>query len=323
MSNYQKISKNIHEVIINNPDTIGGELTWLNITDPGKSEIQYLRQSARHNFSLAHLQASSTKATAQRPLVERGSDYLFLILHFPVMRNGSIFSTEIEFFIGKDYVVTLHENIKVLNDFFSICKKDGERLLSTKHESTAVLLYEILERLMINTYQILDSMNISINNVEKLIFDQQTKKAVSDILFLRRNIISTRRIMQSHKNIIKKLTQTETELVDDHEIRKYYFTLLELSKRIWESLENQKEMIEVLNSTNESLMNYNMNDIMKTLTIFSVIVFPLTLFAAIFSMKIENGMPLIDTPHGFWIIIGLMFIGGSSMLLFFKKKKWL
>jgi magnesium transporter len=166
-------------------------------------------------------------------------------------------------------------------------------------------------------------MNISINNVEKLIFDQQTKKAVSDILFLRRNIISTRRIMQSHKNIIKKLTQTETELVDDHEIRKYYFTLLELSKRIWESLENQKEMIEVLNSTNESLMNYNMNDIMKTLTIFSVIVFPLTLFAAIFSMKIENGMPLIDTPHGFWIIIGLMFIGGSSMLLFFKKKKWL
>ncbi|MBU4216448.1 magnesium transporter CorA family protein [Candidatus Parcubacteria bacterium] len=323
MSNYQKISKNIHEVTIDNPNTVGGELTWLNITDPGKAEIQFLRQSKKHNFSLAHLQASSTKATAQRPLVEKGSDYLFLILHFPVMRNGSIFSTEIEFFIGKDYVVTLHENIKVLNDFFSICKKDGERLLSTKHESTAVLLYEILERLMVDTYQVLDKMNISINNVEKLIFEQETKKAVSDILFLRRNIISTRRIMQSHKNIIKKLTQPETDLVEDAEVRKYYFTLLELSKRIWESLENQKEMIEVLNSTNESLMNYNMNDIMKTLTIISVIVFPLTLFAAIFSMKVENGMPFLTTPYGFWFIIGLMVIGGLSMLLFFKKKKWL
>lgn len=323
MSNYKKISKNIHQVTIDNPNTNGGELTWLNITDPGKNEIQYLRQSEKHNFSLAHLQASSTKAIAQRPLVERSGDYLFLILHFPVMRNGSIQSTEIEFFVGKDYVVTLHENIKVLNDFFSVCKKDGERLLSTKHESTAVLLYEILEKLMTDTYQILDSMSISINNVEKLIFNQETKKAVSDILFLRRNIISTRRIMQSHKNIIKKLTQAETDLVDDAEIRKYYFTLLELSKRIWESLENQKEMIEVLNSTNESLMNFSISDVMKTLTIFSVIIFPLTLFAAIFSMKIESGMPLIHTANGFWIIIGIMAIGASLMLLFFKKKKWL
>jgi magnesium transporter len=129
--------------------------------------------------------------------------------------------------------------------------------------------------------------------------------------------------MQSHKNIIKKLTQTETELVDDAEIRKYYFTLLELSKRIWESLENQKEMIEILINTNESLMNFNISDVMKTLTIFSVIVFPLTLFAAIFSMKLENGMPFHNTPYNFWIIIGLMLIGGLVMLLFFKKKKWL
>jgi magnesium transporter len=323
MSNYKKISKNIHQVNIDNPNTIGGELTWLNITNPGKTEIQYLRQNKKYNFALVHLQASSTKATAQRPLVEKNNDYLFLILHFPIMRNGSIISTEIEFFIGKDYVVTLHDNIKTLNDFFSTCKKDGERLLSTKYESTAILLYEILEKLMNDTYQILDSMNITMKNVEKLIFEQETKKAVSNILSLRRNIINTRSIMQSHKNIIKKLTQTETELVDDAEIRKYYFTLLELSKRIWESLENQKEMIEILNNTNESLMNFNISDVMKTLTIFSVIVFPLTLFAAIFSMKLENGMPFHNTPYNFWIIIGLMLIGGLVMLLFFKKKKWL
>ena len=323
MSNYEKISKNIHQVTIDNPETVGGALTWLNITDPGKNEIQFLRQSEKHNFSLAHLQASSTKATAQRPLVERGGDYLFLILHFPVMRNGTIYSTEIEFFVGKDYVVTLHENIKVLNDFFSICKKDGERLLSTKHESTAVLLYEMLERLMTDTYQILDSMSISINNVEELIFNQETRKAVSDILSLRRNIITTRRIMQSHKNIIKKLTQPETNLVDNPEFHKYYFTLLELSKRIWESLDNQKEMIEVLNSTNESLMNYSINDVMKTLTVFSVIILPLTLFSGIFGMNTLDGMPFLNNPYGFEIIIGGMTAIALIMILFFKKKKWL
>jgi magnesium transporter len=94
------------------------------------------------------------------------------------------------------------------------------------------------------------------------------------------------------------------------------------SKRIWETLDNQKEMVEVLNNTNESLLNGQMTDIMKTLTIFSVIVFPLTLLAAIFGMKTKE-MPLIDQPGSFWIIIGIMIICSLAMLAFFKRKKWL
>jgi magnesium transporter len=129
--------------------------------------------------------------------------------------------------------------------------------------------------------------------------------------------------MQNHKNIIKKLIEFDTNLVKEKDIKKYYFQLLDLSKRIWESLENQKEMVEVLNSTNESMLNYHISDIMKTLTIFSVIVFPLTLFAAVFGMNTVDSMPFVNSPFGFWYIVGIMLVASLLMLLFFERKNWL
>ena len=82
-------------------------------------------------------------------------------------------------------------------------------------------------------------------------------------------------------------------------------------------------MVEALEYTNDSKLSYKMNDVMKTLTIFSVILFPLTLLAAIFGMNITHGMPFVDNENGFWIIIGFMVLGTVGMFGFFKKKRWI
>lgn len=321
MKNYSKISKNIQELIIDNPKR-PNKIFWININNPGFKEIEYLRKS--YNFNLMHLHASSAKTFSQRPMVSVGTGYIFVILHFPYFDNGNILAGEIEFFISRDYLITLHNNnINALNDFFNLCKKDKESLISYEYESSTILLYEILDRLISNCYLLLDKSSIAITEAEKSIFEQEQKKAVTHILQLRRNIINFRKVMQSHKNIIKKLIDTESDVFPDEKNKLFYFRLIENTKRIWEILENQKDMIEVLNSTNESLLNYKISDIMKTLTIFSVIVFPLTLLAAIFGMNTMNGMPFINTPQGFWIIIGIMTTASLFMLLFFEKKKWL
>ena len=87
-------------------------------------------------------------------------------------------------------------------------------------------------------------------------------------------------------------------------------------------LDNQNEMIEVLNNTNESLTNNQMNMIMKTLTMFSVIVFPLNLLAAVFGMN-TIVTPLVEHPYGFWIIVAMMLLGTTFMLGIFKYKRWI
>lgn len=334
MSTYKKISKNIQQVIIDNPRT-NNKLVWLNISNAGKSEIEYLRKN--YNFKLAHLQASSSKATSQRPLAERDKDYFFMILHFPIFQQmahestdqrvevmNNIIGAEIEFFIGHGFLITLPTSqIDPLNEFFNLCKKDENSTLAYKYESSAILLYELLEKLIIYTYSLLDRNSIAVAQAEEVIFSQQQKKAASLILTLRHNIINIRKIMQGHKNIILKLMQLESSIIPADQIKKYYNGLIEHTKRIWEILENQREMIEVLYDTNESLLNYRLNNIMKTLTIFYVIFLPLSLLAGIFGMNTTNGMPFMHNSHGFSIVIGIMIFSCLGMLLFFEKKKWL
>lgn len=78
----------------------------------------------------------------------------------------------------------------------------------------------------------------------------------------------------------------------------------------------------VLHETNESILSNKLSNIMKILTMFSVIVFPLTLFASIWGMNVEN-MPLVGHQQDFWVLIGMMGIGTFLMLMIFKMKKWI
>ncbi len=320
MPSSQKISSKIELVTINNPGT-PNILEWFNVVNAGKNEIEFLRK--KFNFDFQHLKASSALSSSQRPLLSNAGDYIFLILHFPTLNNGAIHINEIEFFIGHGYMVTIHNNnLPSLNNLFSLAKKNPESLYSYHLDSSAILLSEILDRLIQSTYEILDQNGKAIDSVEELIFSDDRNSAIGDILQLRHNLINIRKIMQNHKNILKKLKEVESSIVPDKEVKDRYADLIEHSIRIWETLENQREMTEVLNATNESLINRQLNYIMKTLTVISVITFPLTLLAAIFGMNARH-MPFVEGPYGFYIIISLMTLLSFFMLIFFYRKNWL
>ena len=320
MANYKKITDRIEELTIDNPRT-PEQLKWVNIINAGKNEIDYLRKN--FNFNLVHLKASAASVSFQRPQIFRGPDYLFLVLHFPVLKDDKIIAGEVDFFVGHGFLITVNNNnLKALSSFFSLGKKSPDSLVSFSLESSAILLYEILGHLLDGCYQLLDENSIDLDGVEDLIFSGDQKKSVTRILTVRRNIVNVRKIMQNHKNILQQLSIMESSLVEKPAIKKYYASLVEHTKRIWETLDNQKEMVEVLNNTNESLLNDRMTSIMKTLTIFSVIVLPLNLLAGTFGMNAKY-MPLVNHPLGFWMIVAIMFSCSLIMLFIFERKKWL
>ncbi len=320
MGNYKKLAGNIERLLIDNPKT-DYSLAWLNVVDAGRKETDYLRKE--YQFNLDHLRASVATVFSQRPMVAEENGYLFLILHFPTFFKGRIIAGEIEFFIGHGYLVTLHnDNIPALGELFNEAKRDADILLSYTTESSSTLLYEILDRLLNSCYSLIDQNSLAIEEVENMIFEQHQKDAVAKILNLRRNIINIRKIMQNHKNILQKLMSMKSSLVPPDSLKVQYGKLVEHSKRIWEMLDNQKEMVEVLNDTNESLLNDRMNNIMKTLTLVSVTLYPLTLMAGIFGMNAKY-MPFVDGHFGFWIILLLMAASSGVMLWYFRKKNWL
>ena len=315
MKNLEQISKKISLLTIDNPRN-PHKIQWYNINNPGKNEIKFLKQ--KFDFKEKHLEASLSTISAQRPMIFQEEKYFFIILHFPISNNNKVIPGEIEFFFSHGYIITLHDgNIKTLNDFFEFCKKDSIFLESYNLESSAVLLYEILEKLVQDSYVLLDKNNIEINELEKKIFESNQEKVTSQLLILKRNIINIRRIVQNHKNIMKQLTEMKSRVLSEEQIMKYYGILAEHCQRIWEFSENQKDIINSLQNTSESISNNKTNNIMKTLTVISAILMPLNLIATILGMNLEPG----DKP--FIITISSMIIIAIILMIFFKKKKWL
>ncbi len=298
-------------------------LRWINIIDASKGEIDFLR----NNFKFHPLDLEDCLTSGQRPKIEKYEDYIFLVLIFPVYNHKTreIEPSEIDFFISQDYIVTVHDsNLPPINEICSACQNDKIKKEKYLKQGSAYLLYEILNKLLCYCYPMLDHMSIDIHTIEKQIFAGYERKMLSELLITRRNITDYRKIMQAHKNTLKKLSNVLRNHTIEIKPRMiiYFNDLIELSKEIWDHLETFKESIEALQQTNESLISNRLNDIMKTFTTLSVIIFAMTLVATTFGIGAED-TPLVNMKLSFWIIVFLLMAVAGTMWQFFKKKKFL
>jgi magnesium transporter len=323
MSKYRKISSRIQELIISNPKA-ASSIRWLNIINPGKEELDFLRKLKKYGFDFRDLRSSYSQIQAERPSIEKRGNYFFLIFNFPVFHDDEIIAAEIDFFIAHGLLITLHDGrLKIFNDFFNTARKDDSSLSVRELPSAAVLLGEILKMLINDCYAILDKNSQKINELEKMIFSGRQKESVAETLSLERNIINLRRIMISHKNILKKMIEMKSSIIPSSILTNIYARLVEQVKQVWELSESQKETINALRETNESLLDFHTNNIIKTLTIVSVIFTPLMFIVSLLTMSVNKGMPFVEMPNGFWLVSLGLFIIGLFMLVFFAKKKWL
>lgn len=128
--------------------------------------------------------------------------------------------------------------------------------------------------------------------------------------------------MQVHKTVINKLINKSDKFFSAGQLKLYFANLIELTNDVWDALENLRHTIEALEKTNNSLISFRLNDIMKILTIISITVLPVTLIASVFGMRVQ-GVPIISLPYSFWIIISLMAISCLGLLSYFKRKMWM
>ncbi len=309
---------------IKNIDFVTG-LRWVCIDATEQKQIDWLKQ----NFAFNELDLTDCLPSSQRPKLTEYDDYIFMILQFPHYSSatGEIEASEIDFFIGRNFLITVHNNqLPPINELFR--KYNAKKKKETGNhlgEHPAVLLYEILNDLLHYCFPILNHINQDIDAVETRIFNIDHNKIdiIREIMRIKHNIVYFRKAMQAHKSIIQKLINRSEKLFATHKLQVYYNNLVNHTKDIWDFLENYKDTINALHETHESLVSQHLNQIIKTLTIFSVVVFPLTLFASVFGMNTIDSMPFINSPYGFWFIIAIMILAMLGMISYFKHKKWI
>ncbi|MFA7653737.1 MAG: magnesium transporter CorA family protein [Candidatus Magasanikbacteria bacterium] len=297
-------------------------LMWVDVSKQGVKELAEIQK----RFGFSEQDIKESLPPYQRPKIVKHLDYYFMVLHFPIFDRDTkrLSFTEVDFFLSGSCLVTIHSSqLHVIEMFFTECRKNIEKQ-NEYFQGTAVhILFELVSRLLDSIFPILLHVNEDINFVDKKLFSQTPSRAMAEeILRLKTNVVTFRRTMQGHRTVLERLIMYSGHDLDVGSFQSYINNLREFTNEIWHMLESQKESINALHETNESLVNLRTNQVMKTLTIISVVTFPLTLFVAWTDVK-AGGNFFSVIPGGFWLVTALMIIGGLSMVYSFKKKDWL
>ena len=296
-----------------------GELTWINIERPTEKETEYLAQ----NYPFHPLDLDDCLSRIQRPKIDEYKDYLFLVFHFPVFSKEARATTpsQLSVFIGQKYLITLHKGeLKPLVKLFKECQIDEESRREVFGQGSSYLLYRIVDRLVDYCLPILNKIVDNIESVEDNIFSDRIRDTVKEISILRRDIISFRRIIWPMRAVIGSL-EPKLRRFAKMDMAVYFGDTVDHVDKIWDALDEYKEVIEGLNDTHNSLATHRTNEVMRMLTIIGTILLPLIVVASIYGMNIP--LPFQNSNFALLLlfIVTLVVIGG--MLYFFRRQRWI
>jgi magnesium transporter len=304
-----------------------GGVTWAHLLAPTAREAQLLAS----RFGWHPLDIEDVLSRRQRPKIDvypgdedGNGGYLFGVLHFPVYDKsvGRLNAGELDFFLGRDYLVTLPSvelrPVSLLFRRAAESEEFGEQLLS---RGSGRLMYEVLDDLYDYCFPILDKIGFKLEQIDEEIGSGEgAKELVRDIHRVKQEIISYRKIIKPQRPTLR-LLERSIERVFPEDLELYFDDIVDASERIWDLLDNYKEVVEALEDTNESLISHQQNDILYVLTIFLVVLTPLTFITGFFGMNVH--FPGFNGWDAFFASLGFMVATVVGMLAFFRWKRWL
>jgi len=297
-----------------------GNLNWVNIESPTKQETEYLAQ----NYPFHPLDLDDCLSRIQRPKMDEYKDYLFLVFHFPVFNKeaGVTTRSQISVFIGQNYLITLHKGeLKPLVKLFRECQLDEESRQEYFSQGSGYLLYRIVDRLVDYCLPIVDRIGSNIEDVEDSIFSNERPRAIKEISMLRRDVIAFRRIIWPMRAVIGGL-ESRLRRFTKTDMSVYFGDMVDHVDKIWDALDEYKEIIEGLNDTHDSLATNRTNEVMRILTVIATILLPITVVASIFGMNIPLGS-FSDSPYSALYVSLICLAIISGMLYFFRRQHWI
>jgi magnesium transporter len=294
-------------------------LTWVHLDAPSLHEASELAE----RFGWHELDLEDVLSKRQRPKIDEYPDYLFSVLHFPWYDKsvGRLNAAELDVFLGRDYLVTL-PNVELLpvSRLFSRAETDERLREDLFGKSSGFLLYHVLDDLFDYCFPILDKIGHKLDRIEDELFEGAADEVVRDISNVKQEIISYRKIIKPERATLRLLERrVERFLPEDLEI--YFDDIVDAAERIWDLLDNYKEVADALEQTNESVISHRQNNVLLLLTVISATMLPLTVLTGVFGMNVLY--PGEGTREAFWLIVAALIATLAGMVGFFRYKRWL
>lgn len=293
-------------------------VTWIDINGYQEvKDLEYLGEC----FHLHPLLLEDILDNDQRPKLDEYDDYLFIIvkmLHHDEATH-EVVTEQISIILGDNYVISLQQDHEdVFAHLRPRLKTGGGRI---RKEKADYLAYALLDLIVDHYFLVLEELGEVVEDLEKELVANPNAATLKKIYRLKRDTIVMRRAVWPLREVLSKLTRTESPLIAQQTFV-YLRDVYDHVTIIMDSIETYRDILSGILDIYLSSVSNRLNEVMKVLTIIATIFIPLTFIAGVYGMNFKN-MPELSWPWGYYTVLGIMAAVAGCMLLFFRRKGWI
>lgn len=300
----------IHEML-NEP----GNIVWLDISDPDEHAIAIMRDK----FGFHPLSIEDATREQQRPKIESYSKYYFLVFYaIYYCEDNTIDTQQLNLFLGKNYIVSVHNGeFKQVKETIARWRAPDSPLGNT----IGALLYALLDSIVDDYFPVMDQVAEHIDELEDDIFESFDQNAIQSIFSLKRDLLHVRRVIAPERDVVNTLLRREIPVFRPEDTV-YLQDVYDHIVRVSDSVDIYRDLLSSALDSFLSVQSNNLNQIVKVLTIASIVMMTNALIAGIYGMNFAY-MPELQWHYGYFYALGLMIAVSLGLVLFFRHKKWI
>jgi magnesium transporter len=288
---------------------------WVDLEAPTPEEVTVLGPEV---FDFHPLAIEDCLNAQSRPKVDDYDDYLYLVFHAWKRDGEKVRTEEVDFFLGKNYVVSHHMEPRASRSLLADrCDKDAKLVLG---HGADMLLHQILD-LMVDKYTIVvDSLDDRVDALELEILEASTEATLKKILDLKRDLQELFRMIRHQRDVMSSLSR-EGHPNLSKKARTFLRDVYDHVVRVHDTVEGLRDEVAGARDAYLAIVSNRVNSVMKALTIVSTLALPVLLVSGIFGMNFSV-MPIVHEGWGFWTSMAIMTLIGATMFIWFRAKRW-
>ena len=272
-------------------------------------------------FGLHRLVMEDIMNTDQRPKMEDYGEYLYIVLKMLAGgKNGEIVAEQVSLVLGANFVLSFQEGVE--GDVFNLIRdhlRTGKgRIRKMKAD---YLAYALLDAVVDNYFVVLEKFGDKIESIETELIGNPTQETVQRIYQLKREMIFLHNAVWPLREVVSGLGKHESSLIQES-TAPYLRDVYDHTIHVIDSVDIYREMLSSMLDLYLSSVSNRLNEVMKVLTVISLIFMPLTFIAGVYGMNFKY-MPELEWHYGYFFSLFLMLGISVLMLFYFKRKKWL
>lgn len=270
-------------------------MNWHVIRDPNDPELDAL--AARYHLHPLHLE--DCRHRNQSAKIEEHEDYVFVVLK-PVSRNpgGELEICDLDLIFGRDFLITVEEGGE--------CKVgpiiDRVRAGAAARMDQAV--YRVIDAIVDSYLPLIDDYNDRIDDLEDLVLENPTPRALSDMFETKRGLIQVRRVLANTRDVSGHLLRTENDLIG-RDLWPFLRDIYDHLTRELDLVETERDLLNGALDIYLSSVANRTNQVIKVLTVLGTVTLPAVVISSLYGMNVE-GLPWKSSPYAFWIVVGLI-----------------